>query len=167
MSVDKYNMNNLIQVNDEQIDYYERNLKFHYDTFLGISEKTNLAVCTGFIKFIFMTDDISKINEMIDKIVSSPQNDIFYKTEMYKLFMCFYKINNDDLIIIKKQLIYDNSLVNEEIKLNEIKNDELLREVKIVTKEKIELINETNLIEDEMSKYKVIKLLQIKNKKFL
>jgi hypothetical protein len=153
MSVLKYNTN-IIQQNDEQINY-ERNLKFHYDTFLGFCENSNFPLCSEFIKLIFMTDDISKINEMIDKILSCPKTDIFHETEIYKLFLCFYKINNEDLIRIKKQLIYDISKVDEEIKLNEIKNEELLREVKIVTKEKIELINETNLIEDEMSKYKV------------
>jgi hypothetical protein len=154
MNNEMYNLNNPIQGNEEQINY-EKNLKLHYDTFIGVGEKTNLPLCSEFIKFIFVSEDNSKINEMIDKILSTSKSEIFHKTEMYRLYMSFYKNNNEDLLRIKKQIGFENNLIQDEIKKIEINNDELLREVKIVTKEKIELINETNLIEDEMSKYKV------------
>jgi hypothetical protein len=137
-------------------EIYERNLNLHIKAFNTWSDELKLETeypAFEFLKFIFIQDD----NDIFEKLSTNTQthDGNFQMTEMNRLCLIYFKSKNEDLTRIKKQLGFENNIISDEIKLFDVTNDDLLREVRIVTKEKIELINEKNKIEDELAKYKV------------
>jgi len=67
----------------------------------------------------------------------------------------YIKLKNEELERIKRKLDEDSNKIEIELKRQEIKNEELERELNIVLKEKIEISDEKDKLEEDISKYKV------------
>lgn len=119
-------------------------------------DSKNLINAAVHLKFLQETNNISIIdssNEMtyIEKNSQSITN-IPTITRLYNIFL---KTIKEDQEKINEYLLNENKNLELNLKESEINNDDIFRELKIVTKEKIEIINDKNKIDEDLTNFKV------------
>ena len=76
-------------------------------------------------------------------------------SQLLYLYLQFINVRQTDLNIMKNQIALENNNLSKEIKYLENSNGDLERELRIVIKEKIEILDEKDKLEQEISKFKV------------
>jgi hypothetical protein len=107
------------------------------------------------LKFLQEIHNLSIIDSNQISYIENNSIAILNMPTITRLYNIFFKSVKEDHDRINEYLSNENKNLEVKVKESEINNDEIFRELKIVTKEKIEIINDKNKIDEEITNIKV------------